>query len=252
MKKSSYKNVYDNAISHINKKEYSSAYDLVRDYEDLKDILVYRIFYKLHSRKDSPLYSPEKAKVRLDGLVRFGDSWGASEKGKCLLYGNLYPQSTVDAEDLLVKSGTDQIASLFYRAEIHFKGLHKDSSGEPIVDMVEAEELYREIIERTKDKALLHKTKLNLCRLLMSKENKTSVESVEIYQMLIGLKEKGFRNADKVLFELLCANLRSLIPSLFDDESELHDHQSKITNEARRRVFRKSITAMMSSVNGDS
>lgn len=251
MEKNSYKGVYDRAVSLINKGEFTQGYELVKEFSEVRNILLYRVFYMLFSNKKSPVYSPNDAKQRIDGLVKFGDNWGAAEKGRCLLHGVFYKKSVVEAEDLLVKAGEEQLTALYFRAEIHFKGLHVNASGEQVFDLEEAEILYRQVISKTKDKGLLSKSKLNLCKLLMQSSEMTQSSLIEVYSLLLSLRSQGSKAVEKVFFDFLSNNMNSLIPTVFDDKAYLSDHKSKIDNETRRRSFRKSLSTMKSSIYGD-
>lgn len=251
MENKSFKALYEECISLINDRKYKEAFSRLKGYEESRDILLYRLYYMLFSRKDSPVYSPQKAALRLDGLCSFGDEWAMGEKGRCLLHGLLYDEDSLLAEDLLVKAGLAQPLAIFYRAEIHFLGIHKDNDGNSVYDFVEAEMLYNKIINSHTKNPYIDKAKIQICRLLMKKGGLTDEQSKLVYSYLIELKNKGFPSAVSAYSEFLLTSLEDAMSSVFDKSEIPSDHEGKINMETRRRECRRSIQNIKTALSGE-
>jgi hypothetical protein len=247
----SYKSIYVQVLQLLENGKYEDSITLLKDKETIRDTLLFRLFYMIYSRKSSPLYNTEKSKERLDGLCKFNDYWAFAEKGRCLLNGILYEQSTTDAEDNFVKAGDEQPMALFYRAEIHFMGLHTEKDGSPIYDLVEAAELYKSLINSTTSELFKENSKIQLSRLMMKNGPLTSFDSKLINGYLVDLRKSGNSHANAVYSEFLIKSFEDVMKDVFDGEAIPNDHESKISMETRRRSCRKALETIKKSINGE-
>lgn len=197
-------------MNHVSNGQFEQALALLRPVAEHRDPHVLRVIYTIHSRPNSPLRDPQKAASALDSLVSLSDPWGLTEKGRCLLYGELYPSNVADAEDLLMRSTTrspDPKAE-YYIGLIHANGMHK-VDGVSVFDKQEAKRIFAALSSAPspfKDAA-----DLQYCRLVLEDVNSMSIaERASLIVRLSALVEKGIDDAPSVYGKLLLSEVSSL------------------------------------------
>lgn len=205
-----YSEVCQKAMTHVSNGQFEQAMSLLRPVAEHRDPHVLRVLYTIYSRPNSPLRDAQKASGTLDALVSLSDPWGLTEKGRCLLYGELYTVNVADAEDLLVRatSRSPDPKAEYYMGLIYANGLHQvDGAG--VFDKAEAKRIFAALSSTQspyKDAA-----DLQYCRLVIDDVDGMSMsERASLIIRLSALVEKGIEDAPFVYGKLLLSEISSL------------------------------------------
>lgn len=244
------KKTYDLVVKAIGSKDFREAQTLLLGKESVRDVHIARAFYHLYSAKKSPVSNSAKAKERLEQLCSFDCKFGYAEKGRCQLFGVIYEKDTLSAEDNLVKAGESQHLAVFYRAEIHFNGYHKEANGESIYDYEEASRLYKYLMKNGNER-VKNSASLQYAKLLMKVGDLSSDKAKMIHDISITLIEAGLDEARDVYADYLMSMLKHVVGRLLDTNEMLEENRAKLGLDVNRRKFSKAIGDIESVLHGD-
>lgn len=242
---SRYQNLFNEVVAAIQSGDTHKAARLVKPSKELKDKFVLRSLYLLYSAKGSSYYSPEKAKSQLDALDSQSDMWGISEKGRCLLYGEIYEKDTYLAEDTLMKAIKTEASAKYFVAKIHSDGYHK-VDGEPVFDSKQAARLYFEVSRS--DSKYSSRALLEYCKIKMKEDNLDIKGRVEVFGSLSRLMEINSKIAIETYTLFLMSELNSVIVSSFKDNQAPDSMLEKVLFEGRHRDSVSAIKTLSSSL----
>jgi len=245
--------IFLNVSKEVSVRNYDKAHDLLKDTVD-NDIFIQRARYLLHCDKKSPYYNEVKAKGNLDHLDNLSDGWGRAEKGRCLLFGELYEQNTIKAEDIFTPLLKKEAKAAYFTAYLNERKLHKDDSGASFGDEDHALSLYTEL-SKTKNSYRDH-AKIACCRLQLNKENTSVQERSLIFTILreqIELGKKGlvFIEATKLMSKFLLFELSSIVDITYDKSNAPTPVLERITFDDDFRASHSSILALESRLVSD-
>lgn len=238
--------IFSQVGKEIQLKNYDKAYDLLRNTVE-NDVYIQRARYLLHCDKNSPYYDESKAKSNLDKLDGFSDSWGKAEKGRCLLFGELYPKNTVKAEDLFTSLLKKEPKAAYFTAYLNEKKLHKDEAGLSFGSEEYALKLYAEL-SAFKNSYREH-AKIACCRLQLKKDFLSISERASIYGILSEQLESKTRGhihseATKLMSEFLLDELSSVVEITYDEKKAPTQVLEKISFQDNFRSSQSSILSL--------
>ncbi len=238
-----YKNLYAEVLKNVSGKRYDVAKSKLDGMDKVKDQLLSRSYYLVYGTPSSPFFDPSIAKDHLNFLESSSDSWGLAEKGRCLLFGELWEKDTHKAEDILIKAMKKEPKAMFYIAYIHANGIHLDDSDDPVYDIAEATRLYKQISggeSRYRDKACLE-----YCKLSMAGDGSVSIEvRAEVFALLLGLTKTGNPDALRVMSSFLVSETSIAVDEKFSSSNVPASMPGRIAFESSHRQCLSSIKTL--------
>lgn len=184
-------NVLSEVEKLIKEKKFKLASTLLSKYSDSKDPNIIRAKYLLFSSSESSSYNEAKSKDCLDKLFAQSDTWGLTEKGRCLMYGELWVKDTYQAEDLLMRALQDDDGAKYYVAKIHGDGMHQDA-GESVFDIQQALQLHKEVTKG--NSYFVDFSKFEYAKLVMKESDPSMEDKLTAFEFLLDLNERKGRS----------------------------------------------------------
>ena len=235
--------IFNGVVAAIQSADFSKAIKIVSPQKDSKDPNILRALYLIYGGKGSPYFDSKLAARQLDELDSQLDSWGAAEKGRCLLYGELYEKDTFAAEDTFTKIITKSVKAKFYLAKIYSEGLNV-IDGNKVFDLEEAAALYLDVSKS--DSSYNSRSLLEYCKIEMARADLSTEGKVDIFGKLSTLLDSNKKIAIDSYTSFLINELGKVIGISFNDANSPDSMHEQIIFEKEHRKCISSVNDLAS------